>query len=548
MSAEARATLIVEAKTDGAEAALGKLGAGAKQTGKEAKGMGEGFGGAVESLTGFNVASLAGIGGVTALIGGMKASIDKTMQWTDEIDRLSRATGESAAQTSLMATIFGDVGISVGTLESSFKVLTKNGLQPNMETFKKLATEYQAIEDPVKRNEFAMKNLGRSAKEMTEILSKTPAELDALTAAAMRSGKVIDEEMIAKSEKLAIQMQQLQDKTDGLMIAIGGPLVDTLSKAADGFDGLNKIIELNTVNTQLQYGAITEQEAQLRRLEIATGGTGEAWETYNASIAEATDAHERASATTQVLTAEQQALDVQTMALNSTWQSYVPTVSDAVLANEEQRRKMEELTGVASDLEFGLGEVTKATIFHQAAQLLDDQAAFDLAKSMGLVTEKSDGAKTKLDELAQQLADKKITTDEYSGAVKILGDTLEGLPDNVPVTITVETLVYEARVAAANANLENLRDATGNISGQASGGQVFAGQPYIVGDAGKPELFVPNTSGYVYPSVPNGDNTSATGMSNVFNIYGATDPDAVAREVQKALDGSGRRADRRMRI
>lgn len=37
---------------------------------------------------------------------------------------------------------------------------------------------------------------------------------------------------------------------------------------------------------------------------------------------------------------------------------------------------------------------------------------------------------------------------------------------------------------------------------RALGGPVNRGQAYIVGDGGKPELFVPWTSGYVYPSVP----------------------------------------------
>ena len=39
---------------------------------------------------------------------------------------------------------------------------------------------------------------------------------------------------------------------------------------------------------------------------------------------------------------------------------------------------------------------------------------------------------------------------------------------------------------------------------RAAGGPVGAGMPYIVGDGGRPELFVPNQSGYILPRVPAG--------------------------------------------
>lgn len=42
-----------------------------------------------------------------------------------------------------------------------------------------------------------------------------------------------------------------------------------------------------------------------------------------------------------------------------------------------------------------------------------------------------------------------------------------------------------------------------NLGGKASGGPVVAGMPYIVGER-RPELFVPETNGYVLPSVPSG--------------------------------------------
>lgn len=47
----------------------------------------------------------------------------------------------------------------------------------------------------------------------------------------------------------------------------------------------------------------------------------------------------------------------------------------------------------------------------------------------------------------------------------------------------------------------------GTAKVMAHGGDVRAGMPYIVGDAGKPELFVPNQAGRVIPRVPTGGIT-----------------------------------------
>lgn len=644
MSAEARATLIVEAKTDGAEAALGKLGGKAEQTGKDAKGMGEGFGGAVQSLTGFNVASLAGVGAITAVIGVMKGSIDKTMQWADEIDRLSRATGESAAETSLMVTAFGAAGINVSTLESSFKTLTKNGLQPNMETFKRLAAEYQAIEDPVKRNEFAMKNLGRSAKEMTEILSKTPEQLDSLAAAAANSGKVIDEAMTAKTEELAIKSQQLQDKLDGLQIMMGGPLVDAGNAVVDGFNNEIKALSGYAVVAQMSLGIIDRQQAALKLEAIQAGNLTAAYTELEDPLDRVLDAHERGAEETQHLADQEAALEIQTLALASTWQNYASTVSDGAQASydaamaarqlELDQRKLADtqialaaglsgeigqaykdyqavmadtqptiaellaeneklmaaqgvtvttvneatnsqaeydlaLQGVAAaqvklsentdpekqlaltvafekaqekaeKMATGLGSTTSATIDNSTAiadntakiaelnarqaeaeaQAMETAKAFifekisagltaeetlSLARGMGILDEASFTAAESALELRHKYDDGKISLEGMTTAANDLATGLANAAKDYKANFTVTTNYVE------NGAPRDVRDDNGNVRMQASGGQAAAGQPYIVGDGGRPELFVPNQAGYIYPSVPSGDNTSSTG-------------------------------------
>lgn len=63
---------------------------------------------------------------------------------------------------------------------------------------------------------------------------------------------------------------------------------------------------------------------------------------------------------------------------------------------------------------------------------------------------------------------------------------------------------FGAAADAAPGEIALAEGATQGIAALAGGGPVSAGTPYIVGDGGVPELFVPRESGYVHPSVSKG--------------------------------------------
>jgi phage-related protein len=66
------------------------------------------------------------------------------------------------------------------------------------------------------------------------------------------------------------------------------------------------------------------------------------------------------------------------------------------------------------------------------------------------------------------------------------------------------------------------------VEGRASGGPVRAGMPYVVGEK-RPELFVPNSDGYIYPSVGGAGRGITVNLNAVY-----TDPNPLqwAREVE----------------
>lgn len=84
-----------------------------------------------------------------------------------------------------------------------------------------------------------------------------------------------------------------------------------------------------------------------------------------------------------------------------------------------------------------------------------------------------------------------------------------------------------------------LDDLISQVSMRASGGPVTAGKPYIVGEE-RAELFVPNTSGTILPSVPSAGGMSVSVVTNVDNSGNATsqsagDSDRTGRQLSQVI-------------
>jgi len=143
----------------------------------------------------------------------------------------------------------------------------------------------------------------------------------------------------------------------------------------------------------------------------------------------------------------------------------------------------------------------------------------------------------------------KTAADKMAGAAAQARAVAKGVKDIPPnKTITVKTLGY----AATYQQLMKLQTTIRGINGlpvriamgaggqggitRATGGPVMAGHPYIVGDGGRPEWFVPDQNGTIIPRVPassqaSGGSSPAGG--NTFYIYEAVSAEATAMQVSR---------------
>ena len=484
-----------------------------------------GLGGMVNGLAdvqaGFNMVSQ-----VVAVAGqAFDATVGKAANWGDEMGDLAQLTGTGVKATSEFAATMELLGIKSGDLTKTIKAFTSQGLQPTMENIKRLAAEYQAIQDPVEKNAYLFKNFGKQAGDVAEVLGKSTEELEAFTEAARTSGKVIDEETAEAAEKLNVQLAKLQQRAEGFGIAVGNFVIPSVVGLFEGFDQLT---------AAAQSGEVSWLEYANRLAAVATGhGTAA---TLTAGLTDKTIE----------LTDETEALREANRLLGETTQTATLILGDWTTAQEDAdiaawglADAMDNENRIAAGLSAGLGELTKQTLFNQAAAGLDSLAALELARTMGLVDEEAYSAATKVEELRQKYdtnRDGAISAAEgaaqYAREVANLAREMGTIPTNINTVISVTKVGDEnfgGYVAPAGSGKP---PAVGLEEGVKIGGA--NGLDMIV-PPGYPNDSFPvwAQSGERVTITPAGQTTNMGGVTIV--IQGVTDPEANARAMARIL-------------
>ena len=205
---------------------------------------------------------------------------------------------------------------------------------------------------------------------------------------------------------------------------------------------------------------------------------------------------------------------------------------------------MDNENRIAAGLSAGLGELTKQTLFNQAAAGLDSLAALDLARSMGLIDEEAYAAGTAVEDLRQKYDtnhDGAITAAEgaaqFAREAANLARELNLIPTNISTTISV-TKVGDENFGGWTAPAGSGKPpAVGLEEGVKIGGA--NGLDMIV-PPGYPNDSFPvwAQSGERVTITPAGQTTNMGGVT--INVSGAGDPQAVAREVSRLLAAQAR--------
>lgn len=445
---------------DNASKPIGKIKDSLKDTNEELERSETASQNAFDSWTELSSAWNVVSGVLNSVIDGAKQAYNAFQEYAGSVRDLATISGTSAEEASTLLQVLDDFEISAEDVETAVKKMTKNGLVPTVDTLAKLADEYNAINDPMEKNQFILDNLGKSGLKWANALKQGGEALRA-NSEEVNKMLILTDEQIAKAERERLAMDALSDAWEGYKIKLGsivGEMIlanDTRTKAIhllnqEGIayhsgientqaykDALQEVINLEELGTSDVAAARYQKMAESMQTvsQVATeqllpamsavqagisGTIGNAIDTYNQKLSDLQTKHDE--------------LELKLQTLNSTW----GTTPDKILEVTNALRENEEAQTNASA---AMGEAITKMIFQQASAGLDSQALLELARSMGVMDEQSYAAATATEALHQDFLSGKLSASEYASQVARLRDTINGLQDkHITITTTMVTL------------------------------------------------------------------------------------------------------------
>lgn len=190
----------------------------------------------VQKFTGLNLATIGWIGAAMKVVDITKRSIDNFIEYSNQIQDISRLTGESAEDMSRLVQVGDDVRLTYDQMKTSMQIASRQGIDVSIDGIKRLSAEYLDLEPGLERTQFLLKTFGRSGAEMGRLLEMGADGIDKATA-AVQAGLVMDEKAIAKAEKLRLAKDALSDSATALGNQLAGALVPALASVVEGLVG-----------------------------------------------------------------------------------------------------------------------------------------------------------------------------------------------------------------------------------------------------------------------------------------------------------------------
>jgi hypothetical protein len=492
-----------------------------------------------------------------------EATIGRTIEYAEQVRDLGRISGASATDTSRLIQTADDLKVSYETLQQAAKALAKDGIALTTEELAKASDEYLAITDAGARAEFATSKFGRAGLELTKVL-ETGGDALRKMAKEQASSLILTQKQIDQAREIEKAQDDWEDSVAGLTYQFSTgllPVIGDIIKATTQYvfwaqktkdavmdeastypqyiQRLNEEITarnqnnvLRSVGMGLMPGLVRWLDVEAQKNMLVTETQFNLAKGYYNIADEGTRAAAAHKQYTQDADAARQANYLGAVAMDE----FASSVGASSLAVQDINTNMRALINDA------MRPLTAEMLYQKAAAGLDEDAALDLAKSMGLINTEAYNALVALRDLRTQYdinKDGAISAAEaangYAAAVKALaaGDYL--------VKIRADFSELERALAMA----ERLNKAgTAGISGptfswtppsggtttptptpgytppstEETGGKLANGGPaspdksYLVGEEG-PEIFRPDRPGTVIPN-------NKIGGGNTYNIYG----------------------------
>lgn len=467
----------------------------------------------------------------------------------ESVRDLSLVSGENAESTSRFIQVLDDFQLTAEDATTAARKLKEQGLSPNIETLAKLSDEFIKIEDPALRLQFVQENLGDAGAKWVNILSKGGDELKRLSG-EINENLILSEQQILMHEVQRLAIDDVSDSVDGFKSRLGESVSNVIAymgamKRAAEIQGEHTVAVRGGERTTLSFDkamemaiaeqlraaqASIEQGDALKELEIDAKAAEEALkllgeankEILSGAMKNTSDmeafGEKQADFITKLadLQAEKQELK------NQGWWEESEKVQDVIAKIDELKGKYAEDAAAYAEAQkekFAMNAIA-------AVEMEDGLAGFNeaeyekarvVAETTGLISESGLEQQYAMQLMTDALLSGAIPSAEQYGAVlnQVMADgvvsvgevkgAIEGLPNEKTITLNIQTNYSPGTQAALEAFSAGEKGGySASVPGRASGGSVFAGQAYIVGERGA-ELFVPQTSGTIIPNGKGGN-------------------------------------------
>lgn len=226
-----------------------------KTTGKESASLGDKFKSAWQGAKGL----ITSVTAITAAVGGtitaLKGAYDAFQGYAQQVRDLASVSGTGAEEASKLLQVLDDYQISAEDVTTSMRAMTNAGLVPTVETLAQLSDQYLAIEDPMLRNEFVIKNLGRAGLQWVNVLKQGSAALRE-SEKEINKNLILSDEQIKSAEEQRLAMDALSDSWEGFKVSVGAAIGEVIlvTKANTGLR--KELKELYGMN-EFEYFMVT---------------------------------------------------------------------------------------------------------------------------------------------------------------------------------------------------------------------------------------------------------------------------------------------------
>ncbi len=489
------------------------------------------------------IATGTAVAGVMVAIGvALDKASDKAVAYANDVRKLQQINGQSAESNSRLIQVLDDYKLTVDDIAVASKKLKDNGLTPTIDTIAKLATQYQAIQDPAEKLKFAQDNLGKSSQAWLDVLSKSP-EILRQQAAGISENLVLTQKQVDAARKLELAEDAKNDAMQAVSVTLGNKIIPLQTDVLNGLNVWIRAIQDVTENQSIwtvstkdfldatdKAGSEIYQEQQAM---IAASDAAEGLDESNSSLTESTKETEEAA---RKLSSVYTGLLSSMFSIQSSNDGYAKTMDDLIQKDADLAAEKDKLTLKMWE-EQAAGKLTNEEnldYIRQLAEITDAQAENAQAKEQAQAdVEKA--AQQRIYDLTQErlAADGIVDSGEFeflqniavqrglvskAAADQAISESkqADALVANFaktqgPMETTLATMQniagYNGMVVDFGVNFsttgvdpQSLPGGYGYAAQRDSGGAGVAGEAYMIGVGAQPELFIPKSDGQFVPN------------------------------------------------